>query len=98
VVVEEPEKVRSLGGVWETVGVVMGFGGIEIVKPGEKGGDDEHGSSTRVVGRGKTVASVKRQVRALTGGWWVGPRMVERIYILRRVDDGTRRAVAVEAR
>lgn len=98
VLAEEPGKVRSGGGEWETVAVVKGYAGIELVRPGEMGPDDnEDGPVVPVVGNGKTVALVKRRVRALTGGWWVGPRMVERIYILRRVNDVASRAAAVEA-
>jgi alpha-1,6-mannosyltransferase len=47
---------------------------------------------------GRTVALWKRRVRAVTGGWWVGPRMVERVYILRRVRDAEKGRVAVESR
>ncbi|KAK3310638.1 Alg9-like mannosyltransferase family-domain-containing protein [Chaetomium strumarium] len=110
--VEDPQKV--VGGQWETVGVVKGYAGIEIVKPGrEKSRDSEEEEADKegrrggepavnVVGMGRTVAVWKKRVRALTGGWWIGPRMVERIYILSRrsaqEETGTRWGSAVEAR
>jgi alpha-1,6-mannosyltransferase len=98
VLVEDPSKV--LGGAWEAVGVVKGYGGIEVVRPGAEDGDGENGDAPRVVGLGRTVALWKRRVRAVTGGWWVGPRMVEKIYILKKVrgQDAARTRVAVEAK
>ncbi|KAL2161562.1 hypothetical protein VTH06DRAFT_8124 [Thermothelomyces fergusii] len=93
-----------------TLGVVRGYGGIEIARPGagaeeeEEEDEERRGEgkkAPRVVGRGETVARWKRRVRNLTGGWWVGPRMVDRIYVLRRVkdqDDGPRPRVAVDTK
>ncbi|KAL2154429.1 hypothetical protein VTH82DRAFT_3105 [Thermothelomyces myriococcoides] len=117
--VEDPRKV--LGGAWETVGVVRGYGGIEVVRPGttatattattttsekEEGEGDGNGGgigqkkAPRVVGLGETVDLWKQRVRDLTGGWWIGPRMVDRIYILRRVKDmdGSRTRIAADAK
>ncbi|KAH6650248.1 glycosyltransferase family 22 protein [Chaetomium tenue] len=95
--VEDRSKV--VGGEWETVGVVKGYGGIEVVKPGSERGDDRVEKGTpRVVGLGETVALLKRTVRDLTGGWWIGPRMVERIFILRRVKEAPTAQAAVEAK
>ncbi|KAL2175976.1 glycosyltransferase family 22 protein [Thermothelomyces heterothallicus CBS 202.75] len=105
--VEDPRKV--LGGPWETVGVVKGYGGIEVVRPGtkekeeeakEERGDGIERKTPRVVGLGETVALWKRRVRDLTGGWWVGPKMVDRIYILRRLKDrdAPRTRIAVDAK
>ncbi|KAK0731156.1 Alg9-like mannosyltransferase family-domain-containing protein [Lasiosphaeris hirsuta] len=85
---------RQGGGKWETVGVVMGFGGVEVLK-----GPDavvERGK-TPVVGRAVLVAEVKLRVRAATGGIWVGPRMVPRVYILRRVKEGKNGRQIVDA-
>ncbi|KAL2136280.1 hypothetical protein VTI74DRAFT_4515 [Chaetomium olivicolor] len=93
--VEDRSKV--VGGDWETVGVVKGYGGIELVKPGQAEDYSEGKGAPPVVGRGQTVEKWKRKVRSVTGGWWIGPRMVERVYILRRVMDG-KRGVAVEAK
>ncbi|KAL2200030.1 glycosyltransferase family 22 protein [Corynascus similis CBS 632.67] len=96
--VEDREKV--IGGAWETVGVVKGYGGIEVVKPGTQDEDNIDWKAPRVVGLGETVALWKRRVRDLTGGWWVGPRMLERIYILRRLKnkDAPRIRVVVDAK
>ncbi|CRK36241.1 hypothetical protein BN1708_007002 [Verticillium longisporum] len=85
--VEDPAVVA--GGRWETVGVVEGFAGIEVRRPGTNhaeaaaapGPDPGPGP---VVGRGRVVAAVREAVRGVTGGWWVGPRMEPRVYILKR--------------
>ncbi|KAJ4296083.1 alpha-1,6- mannosyltransferase [Collariella sp. IMI 366227] len=92
---EDPAKV--VGGEWETVGVVKGYGGVEFVTPGSADVDGRAKGAAPVVGRGELVEKWKRRVRAVTGGWWIGPRMMDRIYILRRVMDGDRGA-AVETK
>ncbi|KAK3329735.1 Alg9-like mannosyltransferase family-domain-containing protein [Apodospora peruviana] len=105
---ENPDKVKkgSLGEVWEVIGIVKGYAGIEVVGlplPGHRASrestqdGEEHDDA--VVGRGVTVERWKRGVMALTGGRWVGPRMVPRIYILKRVKkEGRKRSrQAVEA-
>ncbi|GJC80209.1 Dol-P-Man:Man(7)GlcNAc(2)-PP-Dol alpha-1,6-mannosyltransferase [Colletotrichum liriopes] len=89
VLAEDPASVR--GGQWETVGVVQGYAGVEILRPGSKarsgdGGDEEEGEGN-VLGRGLVVQRVRDWVRRLTGGWWVGPRMEPRIRILKRTKD-----------
>ncbi|KAI0460038.1 Alg9-like mannosyltransferase family-domain-containing protein [Xylaria acuta] len=91
VLAEDPAKPL---GPWETVGVVEGFAGIEILKSGSEAGGVESGRD-RVLGRGALLARVRDKVRGLTGGWWVGPRLEPRVYILRKIRDGeARRAVA----
>ncbi|CRK20080.1 hypothetical protein BN1708_012729, partial [Verticillium longisporum] len=79
--VEDPAVVA--GGRWETLGVVEGFAGVEVLRPG---GHDVEAAATPgpVVGRGRVVAAVRDAVRGVTGGWWVGPRMEPRVYILKR--------------
>lgn len=74
-------------GKWNTLAVVEGLSGLEVLRPGD---EDGHGARTKsqsgaLVGKGKEVAFVKELVRKVTGGWWVGPRMVPRIQILKRV-------------
>ncbi|PNH31869.1 hypothetical protein VD0002_g9046 [Verticillium dahliae] len=85
--VEDPAVVA--GGRWETVGVVEGFAGVEVRRPGTN--HVEAAAAPRpdpgpgpVVGRGRVVAAVREAVRGVTGGWWVGPRMEPRVYILKR--------------
>ncbi|KAK4229022.1 Alg9-like mannosyltransferase family-domain-containing protein [Podospora fimiseda] len=98
VLTEEPEKLWKFGGgesEWENVGVVRGFAGVEIVKPGQE--DDEAKSEVPVVGKAKTVAMWKRRVEAMTGGWWIGPRMADRVYILQRLKNGKRWVKGVDA-
>jgi alpha-1,6-mannosyltransferase len=95
---EDPSK--PTGGQWETLAVVQSYAGIEVLRPGDHDHDANANEGIQtaeppVIGLGKTVATWRRRVRALTGGWWIGPRMVDRIYILRRVDsrDGEEGAV-----
>lgn len=92
VLAEDPAKPL---GPWETVGVVEGFAGVEILKPGSDARGGVESGRDRVLGRGALVARVKDEVRRLTGGWWVGPRMEPRVHVLRKIRDGeARRAVA----
>lgn len=78
VLAEDPGKV--IGGSWESLGVVQGYDGIEVLKPGKEGSSVEDGE--RVLGLGARVASIRDFVRQYTGGWWIGPRMSPRIRIL----------------
>ncbi|KAL5594487.1 hypothetical protein BROUX41_001419 [Berkeleyomyces rouxiae] len=71
-------------GHWDIMGVVRGYAGIEILKPGMP-----EEASHDVVGRAQLVSLVREWVRDKTGGWWIGPRMVDKINILRRAP-GTR--------
>ncbi|KAF4956940.1 hypothetical protein FSARC_11419 [Fusarium sarcochroum] len=83
---ESPRKV--LGG-WQVVGVVTGYDGFEILKPGSSAARNESEEGTiggeKILGLGAHVAAVRNLVRGYTGGWWAGPRMSPRIRILRRV-------------
>jgi alpha-1,6-mannosyltransferase len=83
---EDPRKV--LGG-WQVVGVVTGYDGLEILKPGSSAPSDgtEEGTigGEKILGLGAHVAAMRNLVRGYTGGWWAGPRMSPRIRILRRV-------------
>ncbi|KAF4825504.1 Dol-P-Man:Man(7)GlcNAc(2)-PP-Dol alpha-1,6-mannosyltransferase [Colletotrichum siamense] len=86
VLAEDPASVK--GGQWETVGVVQGYAGIEILKPGAVvAGEQDTEEGEKVLGRGLWVKRIRDKVRSLTGGWWAGPRMVPRIRILKRVKD-----------
>ncbi|KAH0422692.1 Alg9-like mannosyltransferase [Colletotrichum camelliae] len=86
VLAEDPASVK--GGQWETVGVVQGYAGIEILKPGAVvAGEEDTEEGEKVLGRGLWVKKIRKKVRLLTGGWWAGPRMEPRIRILKRVKD-----------
>ncbi|KAM0332116.1 hypothetical protein ACHAQA_002388 [Verticillium albo-atrum] len=84
--VEDPAVVA--GGKWETLGVVEAYAGVEVLRPGQAARRVERktgaSAAAPVVGRGRHVAAVRDRVRKLTGGWWVGPRMEPKIYILKR--------------
>lgn len=73
-------------GSWRVVGVVHGYDGIEVLRPGAaEAGTPAAGP---VVGRGARVARLRDVVRGYTGGWWVGPRMSPRIHIMKRTRQG----------
>lgn len=84
--VEDVAKVT--GGQWKTVGVVQGYDGVEVLRPGaaSAGDDVEVADMTPpVLGRGLVVKRIREFVRGITGGWYVGPRMAPRIHILQQV-------------
>lgn len=82
ILMEDPKKAGAED--WETVGVVLGYRGIEVIR-GPDGGEKTGREDVSVVGRGAVVETLKQKIRALTGGLWVGPRMRPAIYILKRV-------------
>lgn len=87
VLAEDPSKLL---GNWDVIGLVEGYNGIEILRPGAQAkGDVEaghltDGNDSGAVGNGAIVANIRDTVRKYTGGWWVGPRMSPRIHILKR--------------
>ncbi|KAJ6779895.1 hypothetical protein PWT90_08593 [Aphanocladium album] len=91
VLAEDPSKVTA--GHWRTVGVVLGYDGIEVLRPGAvAAGDDDVEKNAQVaslqppvLGRGLTVRKMRNFVRSLTRGWYVGPRMSPRIHIMQQV-------------
>ncbi|KAB5579879.1 alpha-1,6-mannosyltransferase subunit [Coniochaeta sp. 2T2.1] len=87
VLAENPENTVK-GGRWEEVAVVEGYGGVEVLRLGGVEVVETKGEREKVVGKGRIVADVRDKVRSLTGGWWVGPRMVPKIRVLRRVRRG----------
>ncbi|KAK8055116.1 dol-P-Man:Man(7)GlcNAc(2)-PP-Dol alpha-1-6-mannosyltransferase [Apiospora rasikravindrae] len=92
VMVEDPSKVK---GSWETVGVVEGFAGVELLRPGAEaaGYSDVESENSLVLGRGALVRRVRDAVRGITGGWWIGPRMEPKIQILKRLRAAPRKEV-----
>ncbi|KAF2622760.1 glycosyltransferase family 22 protein [Macroventuria anomochaeta] len=91
VLAERPEKVI---GSWAVVHVVYGFGGVRVLKPGEKsGGQVEEVVGEAETGRGnedwtEKVAGVWKRLEGglrerLLRGYWVEVRMEPRIRILR---------------
>jgi alpha-1,6-mannosyltransferase len=85
-------------GAWEVVAVVHGYSGVEILRPGQAaaGTADPEGSG-RIFGRGAIVRRIRDQIRRITGGWWVGPKMEPRIRVLRRVKGGEKTGEGVKA-
>jgi alpha-1,6-mannosyltransferase len=91
VLAEDPLTV--LGGQWKTVGIVHGYAGIEVLKPGVQV-DEELAAEPnpeaanrkpRVVGHGVAVQKIRNLVRRFSGGWWIGPRMEPRIHIMKQI-------------
>lgn len=83
---EDPAVVR--GGQWNTIAIVDGLAGFEVLRPGQPQEDEVAGAVTARVGRGAQVAALRDWVRRLTGGWWVGPRLAPKIRVMRQVKDG----------
>jgi alpha-1,6-mannosyltransferase len=89
VLAERPEKII---GSWEVVHVVYGFGGVRVLKPGQKSGTvlEEVGGAertqagghwtNRVAGAWTTLEGVLRE--KVLRGYWVEARMEPRIRIL----------------
>ncbi|KAL1869316.1 hypothetical protein VTK73DRAFT_3183 [Phialemonium thermophilum] len=79
-------RLTARSGMWDVVGVVEGYAGLEVLRPGEKPGESST-SNRPSIGRGALVARLRDEIRRRTGGWWIGPKMEPRIWILRRVKD-----------
>lgn len=83
---EDPTVVR--GGQWNTIAVVDGLAGFEVLRPGQQQEKKAAPPPPQHVGRGAQVAALRDQVMRLTGGWWVGPRLAPKIQVMRQVKDG----------
>jgi alpha-1,6-mannosyltransferase len=81
VLAEDPGKVL---GSWETVGLVQGLSGVEILQPGQVANGDLESGDAKVLGRGAVVRRIREFTRNLTRGWWAGPRMEPKVRILKR--------------
>lgn len=68
-------------GEWDVLGVVYGYSGIEVLRPGQKEPGEE---KYRALGLGADVKWLRGLVRKYTGGWWVGPRMAPKIHIMKQ--------------
>ncbi|KIE01868.1 GPI mannosyltransferase, partial [Metarhizium majus ARSEF 297] len=67
-------------GEWDVVGVVYGYSGIEVLRPGQREGEDKY----RALGLGADMRWLRGVVRKYTGGWWIGPRMAPRIHVMKQ--------------
>jgi alpha-1,6-mannosyltransferase len=88
VLAEDPSKTL---GPWEIIGVIEGFAGVEVLKPGSTTQGDVESGQDRVLGRGAILKRIRDRVRKITGGWWMGPRMEPRVHILRKLREGEAR-------
>ncbi|KAI5867073.1 glycosyltransferase family 22 protein [Durotheca rogersii] len=93
VLAEDSAKVI---GSWETVGVVEGFSGVDVAKPGTPLRSDVESGLGETFGRGSVVRDAREYTRSLTGGWWLGPKMEPKIHILRKIRDGEARRAVIE--
>ncbi|KAM3520127.1 hypothetical protein MY4038_009548 [Beauveria bassiana] len=94
ILTEDPGKITT--GQWRTVGVVQGYDGIELLRPGARAAGDADDVDVEanpqvaslqppLLGRGLAVRNMRRFVRSLTGGWYAGPRMAPRIHIMQQI-------------
>lgn len=70
-------------GEWDVVGVVHGYSGIEVLRPGQPDPSSAN-SPHKILGLAARIARARRLVRSYTGGWWVGPRMSPRVHIMKQ--------------
>jgi alpha-1,6-mannosyltransferase len=80
--------ISIAGGHWDRLGVVEGYAGVEVLKPGMKAAGynlDENGP-TEFFGKTAIVRSLRDKVRTLTGGWWIGPRLEPKVGIWKKTD------------
>ncbi|KUI61394.1 putative Dol-P-Man:Man(7)GlcNAc(2)-PP-Dol alpha-1,6-mannosyltransferase [Cytospora mali] len=91
----EDEKVVK-GGQWDTMAVVEGFVGAELLRPGFAHVEEEPKGVKRV-GTGAHLDSLRGWVLNLTGGWWVGPKTAPRIHIMKRIKEASSDKAAKEA-
>ncbi|KAG6041558.1 hypothetical protein E4U41_003574 [Claviceps citrina] len=77
-------------GEWDVLGAVLGYSGIEVLRPGQQPepgsgrGRRQQEPQHAALGPGARVAALRDRVRRYTGGWWVGPRMTPRVHILKQ--------------
>ncbi|KAG6116301.1 hypothetical protein E4U14_000304 [Claviceps sp. LM454 group G7] len=69
-------------GEWAVVGAVHGYSGVEMLRPGQP--DPNRSREHKALGLGAWIAVLRERVRQYTGGWWVGPRMAPRVYVMER--------------
>lgn len=81
---EDDKAVK--GGNWDTVAVVEGFSGPEVLRPGVPHVEEEPRGVKRV-GMAAHIDSLRRKFMEFTGGWWIGPKTVPKIRIMKRVKD-----------
>ena len=103
------ESPKTVPGNWTTVATISGFAGIKIIRPGD--GKDEMGNfaikesigrwsaDIREVGlwekAGRTWKYAEIIARKFTKGYWIRPRMEDRIWVVRN-EAGGREAVEGE--
>ncbi|KAF3762482.1 family 22 glycosyltransferase [Cryphonectria parasitica EP155] len=79
--VEDESAVTA--GQWDTIAVVEGLAGTEVLRPGTEPKQSEP-ANVRRVGRGAFYTALRDRVRQWTGGWWAGPRLAPKIRIMKR--------------
>jgi len=73
------EQSERVIGAWESVGVVKGFAGDEIVRPG---GEPSAGDATE---GGHMLKRVEKPLRTkVTKSWWAQVKMQPKVNILKR--------------
>ncbi|KAI5800513.1 alpha-1,6-mannosyltransferase subunit [Pyronema domesticum] len=82
-VTESPERVP---GAWKVETVVKGFDGARVYKPGQPTGTEGERAVKRLGLMGK-VEGLEDRLRPLMKGWWVGIKMKEQVWIMRRQKD-----------
>lgn len=88
--VENENQIKS-GRKWQVLDEVKGFGGIRVLRPGQKQASEQ--VETEIVmalfgdGVAKGWEQLKQNARSyVTGGWWAEMRMVPKLKIMKQVD------------
>ncbi|CCU76112.1 dolichol-linked Man7GlcNAc2 mannosyl transferase [Blumeria hordei DH14] len=74
------ETPESALGTWDIMTTVLGFSGVEVLRPGDTG--------SLFSNRGfESLHRIRKVTRIITHGWWIGPKLSPKIYILQRPPD-----------
>ncbi|KAL8870948.1 MAG: hypothetical protein Q9174_003123, partial [Haloplaca sp. 1 TL-2023] len=87
------ERVERVIGKWEVMDTVEGYGGLQVLRPGDDVREDSAviGGNEKAIGWSRSMTRVRDIMtmaqsygRKATRGWWIALRMEPRIKILRR--------------
>lgn len=88
--VENESQIKS-DRQWEVVDEVKGFGGVQVLKPGQKPTSEQIETTVVRAVLGDGVAEAWEQLKQnlrnhLTRGWWAEVRMVPKLKVMKRMD------------
>lgn len=72
--IETPESAL---GTWDILSTILGYSGVEVLCPGDTG-------SLLSNREFEVLHRIRKVARIITHGWWIGPKLGPKIYILQR--------------